>query len=167
MKITSVLAIVALATSATCALAGPLEGETAKVSSGRAIGMIIYKVSGVTSRGTTPLEGSSTAVICTNLSGSTVTMEMVWRDHDEAVVSNINFQLDVQDTKLYATKHTEAFFEDVTPATPPEINQGFVVVRSTSRQVICSAMVVDAAAAAPSGIALHMVRYNAINGSVE
>jgi len=38
---------------------------------------------------------------------------------------------------------------------------------ATSKEIFCSAMIVDAVAAIPNGVALHMVRFNPAQGSVE
>ena len=48
------------------------------------------------------------------------------------------------------------------------INQGSAEILATSIEVFCSAMIVDAAVNFPGeGVALHLVRFNAIPGTQE
>jgi hypothetical protein len=68
-------------------------------------------------------------------------------------------------TFTYSTHGTKLFSESFSPT--GTINQGSALVRGTSPQISCSAMIEDAAASNPIGIALHMVRFNALSGSQE
>jgi hypothetical protein len=47
------------------------------------------------------------------------------------------------------------------------VNQGVVNIEATNSAVFCNAMIVDAGAAIPDGIALHLVRVNPHPGTVE
>jgi hypothetical protein len=63
--------------------------------------------------------------------------------------------------------HGTAIFSDFALAPGTAINQGSAVIQSTSVNVHCSGMIVDAAATVPQGIALHMVRLNPAPGTQE
>jgi hypothetical protein len=48
-----------------------------------------------------------------------------------------------------------------------KVDQGFARISATAKGVYCSAMIVDASAFVPEGIALHMARVNAPTGVQE
>jgi hypothetical protein len=47
------------------------------------------------------------------------------------------------------------------------INQGVIGVSATNNNMVCTAQVLDASAAVPSGIDLHGIRLNPIQGTQE
>lgn len=47
------------------------------------------------------------------------------------------------------------------------INGGYLTISATTSNLICTAMVVDAASIPPQGISLHLVRYNPATGTEE
>ena len=84
---------------------------------------------------------------------------------DFAVVDQ-NVGVDFLKTQTASTNATVVFSELLLGA--PLINPpGFAGIFATSPNVTCTAMLIDAANAAPQGIALHMQRFNPLSGTME
>jgi hypothetical protein len=127
----------------------------------------IYRLSGVSDNGGAPERGRATSFHCT--SGSTVNETLVIRvrDFDGDIVGARSIIIAPNRTRTLSTHFTRMFFEDATLSPGEAINQGSAEILATSVQVFCSAMIVDAEVNFPKGIALHLVRFNAIPGSQE
>ena len=126
---------------------------------------LIYRVSGVADNGGGANAGVATAFHCTNFSQVTETISFVVRNFDGTKKADQSFALASLATGTAST-HITALFVDG-PLATGLINQGSAQIQSTSLQVHCSAMIVDAAATVPQGIALHMVRINPASNSQE
>ena len=126
----------------------------------------IYRVSGVTNNGVAN-SGVATLFHCTSFSQVTETIRFVVRDFEGSKVGDQSVSVPSLFTRTAATHETNLFAEDkiLTPGEP--IFQGSAQISSTSLQVHCSAMIVDAASNGPQGIALHMVRLNPAGNTQE
>ena len=129
--------------------------------------IMIYRVAGVHNTYEPDNDGSSTVFSCYNNSSvyETLRLRIIYRDGVLASDDSIN--MSPKRTLTLSTHNSAAFIEDLYLATGQLIMQGTAAIISTSKEIFCSAMIVDAAASVPSGIALHMVRYNPAPGTVE
>jgi hypothetical protein len=122
---------------------------------------VLYRISGVTDAARV-----ATAFHCSSLSSETETVSIVIRNFNGTVRANTSFSVEPSQTKTVTTRATNLYVEDVVLNTLA-VTQGLALIRATSRDVICSAMIVDPAAIVPQGIALHMVRSNPQTGTQE
>jgi hypothetical protein len=122
---------------------------------------VLYRIAGVTDKA-----GVATSFHCSSLSSVTETVSIVVRNFNGTVRANTSFSVAPSQTKTATTRATNLYVEDVILNTI-SVTQGLALIRATSRDVICSAIVVNATAAVPQGIALHMVRSNAQAGTQE
>jgi hypothetical protein len=128
----------------------------------------IYRVSGLTDSGNVANVGVATTFHCTSFSTVPETIKFFIRRFDGAKVADIKRNLTAFGATHTASTHgINLFFDDTLLAPGIAIEQGSAVIQSTSLNVHCSAMIVDAASAAPQGIALHMVRLNPVPGTQE
>jgi hypothetical protein len=127
----------------------------------------LYRISGVRDSGNAPESGQATSFHCTSVSTVNETLVIRVRDFDGAIVGARSITISPNRTRTMSTHFTRMFFEDATVSPGEVINQGSAEILATSIQVFCSAMIVDAAVNFPEGIALHLVRFNAIPGSQE
>lgn len=125
----------------------------------------IYFASGVLDSGDADNDGNATVVHCSNTGAAEAQVRFLF--HNDAGVLKGSHQLDLpgKSTRTVAT-HGVNVFGDV-PVGTGAIVQGRLTVQSTQSAVFCSAVVVDAAASAPIGIPLHMVRLKAHPNTVE
>jgi hypothetical protein len=129
---------------------------------------VIYRVSGVLDNGGGGGVGTATVFFCTNFSGveERVRISLRRRESGGAPVNNTG-NYDPGETRTFAT-HSGVFYNlDQQLANGVIFQQGSAVIYATSVNVHCSAAQVDASAAAPVSIALHMVRLNPVNNSQE
>ena len=128
----------------------------------------IYRVSGVSDNGGAQSTGIATVFHCTNLSAETERLRFVVRADFGAVLADHSFNVPSLRTHTSGTHVVNLFTLDAPVLSPGIVlNQGFVDIHSTSLNVHCSAMIVDAAASVPQGIALHMVRVNPVKKTQE
>jgi hypothetical protein len=120
----------------------------------------IYRVPGVRDNGGGAQTGVATSFFCSNLSSVPETIRFVVRSAAGTVVGDQSFQMPSLRTVTASTHETTLFSETLVLTPGSGIIQGMAVILSTSLNVHCSAMIVDAAATVPQGIALHMVRVN-------
>lgn len=127
---------------------------------------VVYRVTGVTDDGDASNAGVATSIMCTNFSQSTeyVQYNVLRYSGSEAMV--IFGTVFLRGTITASTHYTNIFYDGVNLNTGA-MNQGSIVVSSTTINIHCTAMIVDAASTVPNGIALHMVRFNPHPGSVE
>ncbi len=157
MTRTASLAVLLLAT---CTIF-PAAAET------RALGMIVYRVAGVVNSGSLDDQFGATVVPCTNISDNGINMQVILRNKLGIVMEIVNYQIASNATVTFSTKRTTAYQDDIRPVVIHELEQGSMIIRASSRKVICSATQVDASSDFPSGAALHMVRFNPVKGTVE
>ncbi len=162
--ILSILALAAL-------IAIPPVQAQQNASAGRAVGdpqKLIYRIAGVRDSGDASNVGVATTIHCTNLSPVAETVRYVIRTAGGTVAANVSKTIDAGGTEAASTHFTAMVDEDGVLAPGVSINPGSAAIFATSPQkVFCSAMIVDAAATVPQGIALHMVRFNPITNTQE
>jgi hypothetical protein len=109
--------------------------------------------------------GVATSVHCTNLSGKLATIRVsFYYGHGGLAgtdIANVANKL----TRTVST-HSVGYFTNVGVNTGT-LSQGVLNVTSTESAVFCTAMIVDAAGPIPTGVPLHLVRFNPHPGSVE
>ena len=127
----------------------------------------IYRISGVRDNGAGAELGVATSFHCSSASSVDETLRIVIRNFDGTVVGSRAITHHPQDTVTFSTHFTRIFTEDFALSRGVVINQGSADISATSPDIICSAMIVNAASTSPDGIALHMVRFNAAAGSQE
>jgi hypothetical protein len=138
---------------------------------GRAVGdpqKLIYRISGIRDNGAASGVGIATTIHCTNFGPVAETVRYQLKSASGSVVANVSKTIGAGGTEAASTHATAMVDEDGVLAPGVSINPGSAHIFTTSTQkIICSAMIVDASATVPQGIALHMVRFNAITGSQE
>ena len=126
----------------------------------------IYRIAGVADDGGATADGFATSVHCTNFTASKQQVQYIVRSAGGTQFDSLTLTLQARQTRTASTHGTAVFSEAfLTPGTP--ISQGSMIIKATTRKVHCSAMLVDAAASVPSGIALSLTRLNQEKGAQE
>ena len=123
--------------------------------------VIIYRVSGVVDDAA---GGTASAVHCTNFSGVPETLRIVTRNQSGGLVTNNGFTINHLQTVIAST-HDVTIYTDTNLATGSF--QGTAAIAATSINMTCTAMQVQSNITIPTGIALHMTRFNPIAGTQE
>jgi hypothetical protein len=127
---------------------------------------MIYRIPGIRDSGDGGGVGVATVVNCTNFSTAAQNVKFILLDSDGKTAAQKTVSYGPNITQAVSTHTTNVFFDDYEIAPGKNIDQGAMIINSTSTDVFCTAAVVDANATA-SGIALHVVRYNAAPGTQE
>ena len=128
--------------------------------------VIIYRFPGVRDNGGANNTGIATSFHCTNFSGVPENIRFATRQFEGSLISNeVFFVLHLQ-TATVSTHETFAFGSEASLATG-SVAQGTTAIAATSINIICTAMIVDAANVVPTGIALRGIRFNPVPGSQE
>jgi len=130
--------------------------------------MAIYRIAGVRDTGGADNTGIATSFMCSNYSGVAESLKIRIVSFNGSLVAEKTFTLSAGHTFTVSTRATNLFGEldYLAPGTlinPP----GQAVISASTPKIACSAMIVDAAAAMPNGIPLHMVRFNPQSGTEE
>jgi hypothetical protein len=129
--------------------------------------VIIYRFPGVADDGDSN-SGIATVFNCTNFSGTTETVRFATRSTSGTLIGNVTVSIQHLATKTASTHNTLAFTFDDTPVLQiAMLGQGTTAIAATSINIICTAMIVDAANAKPVGGALRGIRFNPIPGTQE
>jgi hypothetical protein len=127
---------------------------------------VLYFVPGVSDSGSAENTGWATVFHCSSFSPVTETISFVIRNFSGTILANHSRSLASLATQTISTHGTQ-FTEDLPFLTPGvAVNNGIGVIRATSVNVVCSAMIVTAGEV-PQGVALHMIRSNPMNGTQE
>jgi hypothetical protein len=150
------------------AYARPREGGTAQPVPQAATSPLVavYRVSGVSDNGGEDYTGVATTFICSSSSSVAEKIRFLVKAADGTIVSDAAFNFPTRRTFTAATHVSTIFIEDVSLYTGL-VDQGVATISSTTTNITCSAMIVDAAASVPNGIALHLQRFNPIAGTQE
>jgi hypothetical protein len=130
----------------------------------------IYVATGVKDTGGVSNAGAATAIQCSNVSGVTTSIRFLLLDASGAVIAfntaeNVAHGATVERSTHSTVAYTnETFLLGSAGAT---ISSGVLNIESTQSGVFCTAAIIDAAAAVPDGVSLHLVRINPHPGSVE
>jgi hypothetical protein len=127
---------------------------------------LLYFYSGLVDSGAPANIGSASAIHCSNFSGVSVAVQWVVFSFQGTLVANAVLIIPHQGTRTVATHQTSAYAEDLVLNTG-FLAQGLAAVVASNPAIVCTAQVLDASALAPTGIALHGVRYNPIPGTQE
>ena len=127
----------------------------------------IYTGSSVRDNGGAINTGAATTFHCSNVSGASATVRILILNFDASVIVNNSAVILNGRTRTSSTHGTVAFNEDAFLSTGSVIEQGLVSIESTHSDVFCTAIVVDAAAVAPVGNPIHLVRTNSHPGTEE
>ena len=131
--------------------------------------VLIYRFPGVRDDGSVGGVGVATAFFCTNFSGVTETLRFVTRNGDTVIASNLTIPIEHLTTKSAQTHAT--LYANVNlflPAPGGGINSGTTAIAATSTNIICTAMVIDAANTKPTfAVSLRGIRFNSAPGSQE
>ena len=128
----------------------------------------IYVGSGVTDTGSATEDGVATSFHCTNVSGVAATVRYLVLHSNGAIAGSLTLSAPHGATVTASTHAVFLFTEGTNQINPTVmVQQGGINIESTQSGVFCTAMIVDAAAAVPNGIDLHLVRVNPHPGTVE
>ena len=127
--------------------------------------VIIYRFPAVRDDGSPANVGTATVFFCTNFSGADENIRIVMRTGIGTLVSNAVIPMSHLLTAALST-HFVSSYGNASLATGP-IAAGTAAIAATSINIICSAMVLDAANAKPVGVALRGIRFNPVPGSQE
>jgi hypothetical protein len=128
--------------------------------------LLIYRASGVRDDGSGPSAGVATVFLCTNLSSANELLTVLVRNFDGTLLASSTVGIGSAQTYTMSTHGIVAFFSDQNLATGL-VDQGYVAIGSTTTEMTCSVLIVDAANSKPAGLPLHMVRYNPSPGTME
>ena len=123
--------------------------------------IIIYRVSGVADDNSV----LATSFHCTNFSGVPETLRFVVRNLIGELVNNQSITVPHLHTTAVSTHEVVIYADLILPV--GVLGTGTAAIAATSTNFTCTAMQVQANAAAPVGIALHMTRFNPIPGTQE
>jgi hypothetical protein len=126
----------------------------------------LYFYPGVRDNGGGAGTGVATSIHCVNFSGATEKLQYVVFNFDSSIKANLNLNIGQDQTRTASTHDTVLYAEDLILNTGV-VNQGSAIVGATSVDIVCTAQVLDAAAATPNGIDLHGLRFNAVPSTAE
>ena len=128
---------------------------------------VIYRVSGIRDDGAGDNTGTATVFHCSNLSNVSENVRFAIHNSIGSLVANSTRTIPSKSTISVAT-HGTANSENLPHLSPGTvIGQGLAVIAATSPKVICTVIVVDAAAATPIGTPLHLVRFTPMKDTLE
>jgi hypothetical protein len=123
----------------------------------------IYVGSGVSSIGL----DSGTTLHCSNVSGVTVNLRLLFLDNGGAVLGIHTFNLPHGGTYTVSTQDADSFIENFSFNPGITAAHGVVNIESTNSGVFCNARVVHPNVAGANGVVLPLVRVNPHPGTVE
>ena len=151
--------MIAVAALAAC---GPAQAATSDPE------VILYRISGVADSGGAAQTGLVTSFHCTNFSGVNETIRVVIRGPTGALLSNTQLTVPHLNTVTWSTRDTALLTNDANTMIGTPVLQGTAAIASTSNNVVCTAMLLDASPTfQPVGIKLHLLRFNPIAGTQE
>jgi len=144
--------------AAALAFAGPVQAGISDPE------VIIYRFPGVNNSGA---DGAGVATVfhCTNFSGDIENVRIVTRRFDTAIASNVVLSIPHLGTLAMSTHLVNSYGN--TSMVTALVIEGTAAISATSINVICSAMVIDAASSRPDGVALRGIRFSPVPGSQE
>ncbi len=168
MKTLLFTAISLLALTSGAALAGDGDRNLQASKSTRLLGELIYRAAGARDNSTTANTGLATSISCSNFTGADAQVQIVLRNYN-FTTTNFDartFTIPKNSNRTYSSHGTNWMAEDYS-GPGGFLNQGTLMIRSESRDVHCSAWIVDAASSSVAATPLHLVRFNAAAGSDE
>jgi len=126
----------------------------------------LYFFPGVRDNGGAALTGVATSVHCSNFSGQTEKIEYSVTNFDASVKAFLSLNIGQFQTRTASTHDTLLYAEDLLLNTGT-VDQGALLIVTTSLYIVCTAQVLDASASIPNGIDLHGIRFQVIPGTAE
>ena len=127
--------------------------------------VVVYRFSGVKDDGNADFVGTATVFSCTNFSGVTETLRFVTRHLDGTIRQNDTVPINHLQTTILVTHGVRAYGLQFGLAT--NVVQGTTAIAATSTNILCTAMILDAANAQFAGVSLRGIRFNPAPGSQE
>jgi len=168
MKLAVWIIAVALIAASTQAHAQDRVGQGQPSAGGQALGdtlSLLYVVSGVRDNGAAAFAGTATTIHCTNASTVTESLQIIFRQDNGTIAGNSTFIAASAHTLTASTHDTNAYTEFA--LNTGIINSGVAFIFATTQFMFCTAMTIDASAAVPTGVSLHMVRFSPVAGTSE
>jgi hypothetical protein len=133
---------------------------------------VVYRVSGTLERdfnvGPSTANNSSTAFICSNFSATSEKIYFLTRDWNWSIAGSVEFTISSNRTAVALTRAAESIEADLTIIPSGfAVLGGSTVIMSTTTNLHCSALILDRSLPTMNGVALHMVRFNALGGTME
>jgi hypothetical protein len=129
--------------------------------------VIIYRFPGVFDDGGGIAAGVATVFHCTNFSGVTETIRFVTRKITGTLLQNNTVSINHLETRTAATHFISGSSYGLDLVLATGLFQGTTAIAATSTNIICTAMVLDAANPKPDGVALRGIRFSPVPGSQE
>jgi hypothetical protein len=126
----------------------------------------LYLFPGLFDNGGAGLIGVASAFHCSNFSSTPQTVQVVVYNYNATIVANMSALIGAASTFTFATKDTALYSEDLILNTGV-VYQGLGMILGSSPSIVCTAQVLDASKAIPTGIDLHGIRFNPVPGSTE
>jgi hypothetical protein len=126
----------------------------------------LYFFPGLFDNGGAGQMGVASAFHCSNLSMTPQTVQVVVFNYNATVVANMSALIGAASTFTFATKDTALYSEDLILNTGV-VYQGLGVILASNPSIVCTAQVLDASKAIPTGIDLHGIRLNPVPGTAE
>jgi hypothetical protein len=131
---------------------------------------VIYRVTGLTDNGGAANAGVATSFHCYNGGAVPENISFSIRSAAGPVIRVTPAITVASGATFTASTHPTVIFQDAGATqnlATGFIGQGTATIRATNTTVFCTAMIIDAAAANPLGVALHMIRSNPAAGTQE
>ena len=130
--------------------------------------VIIYRFPGLKDDGGADNVGVATVFNCTNFSGAFENIRFVGRNEVGGLLNNTLVQFFAHLASLAVTSHVVAAYSGFVPKLNTQaVSSGTVAIAATSTNIICTAMIIDAANPKPVGVALRGIRFSPVPGSEE
>jgi len=129
--------------------------------------IIIYRFPGVRDDGNPDGVGVATVFHCTNFSGTTENLRLVTREIFGTLVTNVTASIQHLRSLAHSTHFTQAYSGAGFSLNTGVVVEGTTAIAATSINIICTAMVIDAANPKPNGVALRGIRFSPVPGSQE
>jgi len=119
---------------------------------------VIYRASGVRDNGGAPDTGIATVFICSSYANAKENLKIkVFNFENRGGEQVVTFE--PHGNFVFSTKMTNLYPNGGIVKPTTIINPGQAVISATSNKITCTAMVIDASASVPNGIALQMTRF--------
>jgi hypothetical protein len=128
---------------------------------------IIYMASGIINSAGGFNTGYATSSRCTNWTGAIIQIRHVVRSPGGTVIGLQTYNVPGLGTLSISTHGTVIFGNEYDLIPGVGLAEGSWQILSTHPNVTCTMTIVDAATAVPAGFPVHLIRFNAMSGSVE
>jgi hypothetical protein len=146
------------------ALLGFIAAAPVAVAQNQPLPYCLYLFPGLFDNGGGGQVGVASAFHCSNVRGDAPqTVQVVVYNYNGTIVANMSALIDAASTFTVTTKDTALYSEDLILNTGA-VYQGLGVILGSSPFIVCTAQVLDASKAIPTGIDLHGIRFNPVPG---